>query len=212
MGEAPGPPTVFAQPKAFSIRLRCFRDRAQPSCRVVRPPVARQANAFLCREGMAEYHDFRATCRVTQACRRPETNSAASSPLSAPSGSHRVDPGEWRCTEPWCRHWSGAHGEGPVLRAVRHDRPLPPSRACKHAPQGSGQAQHAAERGPASGHPEQSGHALAAGSSDQWRNPPHPSAPSSGKQRPTLFSNPPHRQRPARQTSETAGYTNGPRG
>lgn len=34
------PPTVLAQPKASSMRLRCFWDRAWLSCRVVRPSIA----------------------------------------------------------------------------------------------------------------------------------------------------------------------------
>lgn len=101
------PPTVLAQPQVRrirqrsggslsrrkSIRLRCLIDRAWPSCRVVRPSIA-------------EDRDFCVTCGVTQAFRRSATNAAASKPLSAPSLSCRVDPGEWRWIEPWARHWS----------------------------------------------------------------------------------------------------------
>ena len=47
------PPTVLAQPKASSIRLRFRWDLAKPSCRVVRPSIA-------------EYRDFCATWGVTQ--------------------------------------------------------------------------------------------------------------------------------------------------
>src|SRR6056297_3740303 len=77
------PPTVLAQPNGSSIFFRCFWDNAYPSCRVVRPSIA-------------EYLDFWATWGVTQAWRRLDTNPAASYPLSAPSVSCRVDPGEWR--------------------------------------------------------------------------------------------------------------------
>lgn len=103
-------PTVLAQPNAFAILFRCFRDRVQPACRVVRPSIA-------------EYRAVRVTCTVRKDWRSSATKPAASltQGKKVVSIDGHAETARFRCgcnpgLEPWGRQLDATV---PPIRALR---------------------------------------------------------------------------------------------